>query len=54
MEGPNFPVAIGVLYCNPSNTYEDAVHAQISAEKKAHPSTNINDLLRSGPTWTVD
>ena len=54
MEGPNFPVAIGVLYCNPSNTYEDAVHAQIAAEKKAHPSTNINDLLRSGPTWTVD
>lgn len=54
MEGPNFPVAIGVLYCNPSNTYEDAVHAQIAAEKKAHPSTNINDLLRSGPTWIVD
>jgi len=54
MEGPNFPVAIGVLYCNPSNTYEDGVHAQIAAEKKAHPSTNINDLLRSGPTWTVD
>ena len=54
MEGPNFPVAIGVLYCNPSNTYEDAVHAQIAAEKKAHPSININDLLRSGPTWTVD
>ena len=54
MEGPNFPVAIGVLYCNPSNTYEDAVHAQIAAEKKAHPSTNINDLLRSGLTWTVD
>ena len=54
MEGPNFPVAIGVLYCNPSNTYEGAVHAQIAAEKKAHPSTNINDLLRSGPTWTVD
>ena len=53
MEGPNFPVAIGVLYCNPSDTYEDAVHAQISAAKKANPPTTINDLLRSGPTWTV-
>ena len=53
MEGTNFPVAIGVLYCNPSGTYEDAVHAQISAAKKATPPTTINDLLRSGPTWTV-
>ena len=53
MEGTNFPVAIGVLYCNPSSTYEDAVHAQISAAKKANPPTTINDLLRSAPTWTV-
>jgi 2-oxoglutarate ferredoxin oxidoreductase subunit beta len=53
MEGNNFPVAIGVLYCNPSSTYEDAVHAQISAAKKANPPTTINDLLRSAPTWTV-
>jgi 2-oxoglutarate/2-oxoacid ferredoxin oxidoreductase subunit beta len=53
MEGTNFPVAIGVLYCNPSGTYEDAVHAQISDAKKANPPTTINDLLRSGPTWTV-
>jgi len=54
MEGTNFPVAIGVLYCVGSDTYEDAVHAQINSEKKANPATSINDLLRSGPTWNVD
>ena len=53
MEGQEFPVAIGVLYCNPSDTYEDAVHAQITAAKKKYPSPNLNDLLRSGPTWSV-
>jgi len=53
MEGHYFPVAIGVLYCNPSDTYEDAVHAQITAAKKENPPPNVNDLLRSGPTWTV-
>jgi 2-oxoglutarate ferredoxin oxidoreductase subunit beta len=53
MEGPNFPVAIGVLYCDPSDTYDDAVHAQLTAAKKENPSPNVNDLLRSGTTWTV-
>jgi 2-oxoglutarate ferredoxin oxidoreductase subunit beta len=54
MEAPSFPVAIGVLYCISSETYEDAVHAQVEAEKEAHPNPNIDDLLRSGPTWIVD
>ena len=54
MDGLEFPIAIGVLYCNPSDTYEGAVHNQIMDEKKVHPSPSINDLLRSGPTWTVD
>jgi len=54
MDGREFPIAIGVLYCNPSDTYEGAVHKQILDEKKARPSPNINDLLRSGPTWVVD
>ena len=54
MESPAFPVAIGVLYCDPAETYEDAVHAQLEAEIKAHPKPNMNELLRSGPTWTVE
>jgi 2-oxoglutarate ferredoxin oxidoreductase subunit beta len=54
MNSPNFPVAIGVLYCNPSDTYEGAVRDQIQTAKKAHPSPKLNDLLRNGSTWLVD
>ena len=54
MDGLEFPIAIGVLYCSPTDNYEGAVHNQILDEKKAHPSPSINDLLKSGPTWTVD
>ena len=54
MESPAFPVAIGVLYCDPAETYEAAVHAQVDAEKKAHPKPDLNELLRSGPTWTIE
>jgi 2-oxoglutarate ferredoxin oxidoreductase subunit beta len=54
MEAPLFPVAIGVLYCDPAETYETAVHAQVEAEMKAHPTPNVDDLLRSVQTWTVE
>jgi hypothetical protein len=29
LEPPDFPVPIGVLYCNPAKPYEDAVWAQV-------------------------
>lgn len=54
MQPPNFPVAIGVLYCNPAPTYDSAVHAQIADEVKKSPGADIDTLLRSGPTWTVE
>ena len=53
MEAPDFPVAIGVLYCNPSESYDAAVQRQISEAKKKNPSQSLNDLLQSGHTWTV-
>ena len=54
MQPPNFPVAIGVLYCNPAPTYESAVHEQIMDVVKSSPNADLDILLRSGPTWTVD
>ncbi len=54
MEQPTFPVALGVLYCDPTTTYEDGVTAQIEQQKTKSGPANLNDLLRSGPTWTVD
>jgi len=54
MKSPDFPVAIGVLYCNPAPTYEKAVNDQVTAEIEKKPDANLNDLLRQGATWTVD
>jgi len=52
LEAPEFPVALGVLYCNPAPTsYEDDVYAQVAAA--GAPKSDINVLLRQGRTWTV-
>lgn len=53
LQGPDFPVAIGVLYCDPAPSYEQS----IEAVKSSAPSKNggdMNALLRSGHTWKVD
>ena len=53
LSGPDYPMVIGVLYDDPVPSYTEAVHAQIAAAKKQKPKADINELLRSGPTWTV-
>ena len=54
MEAPDFPVAIGVLYCNPTESYDAAVGQQIADAKKKAPQASLNSLLQSGHTWTVE
>ena len=54
MEAPEFPVAIGVLYCDPAESYEAAVWRQINEAKKKSPPEGLNSLLQSGHTWTVE
>jgi len=46
-----FPVAMGVLYCNPAPTLEGAVVEQRS--KAAGRKRDLNALLSKGETWTV-
>ena len=53
MNPPSFPMALGVLYCDPRPTYDASVIAQIDEAKAAAPSDDINALLRRGYTWTV-
>jgi 2-oxoglutarate ferredoxin oxidoreductase subunit beta len=53
MESPEFPVAIGVIYCNPAPTYEAAVATQMAAAAKKGPG-DMNAVLREGPTWRVE
>jgi len=54
MEAPEFPVAIGVLYCDPTESYEAAVMRQIEEAKEKKPAKGLNSLLQSGQTWTVE
>jgi len=54
MEPPHFPVALGVLYCDPAPSYEALVNDQVAAvEKAAQETPEIDALLRHGHTWTV-
>ena len=53
MEGPDFPIALGVIRDVKAPTYDDAVHEQIdevSAKKKYH---NFRELLMTNDIWEV-
>jgi 2-oxoglutarate ferredoxin oxidoreductase subunit beta len=49
MEPPDFPVALGILYCDPAPVYEDQVESRLDAACCG----DLNELLRSGRTWRV-
>ena len=53
LEPPHFPVALGVLYCDPAPTYEKAVAEEVEAAKAAKPA-DLKALLHSGNTWDVE
>jgi 2-oxoglutarate ferredoxin oxidoreductase subunit beta len=54
MEPPTMPVAIGIVYCDPTPSYEQSVVTQLeNAKKQAGKVNDINALLRSGTTWEV-
>jgi len=56
MEPPDLPVALGVLYCSPAESYESLVAEQVAAlsggRRPNRITGDINELLRSGHTWT--
>jgi 2-oxoglutarate ferredoxin oxidoreductase subunit beta len=55
LEPPDYPVPIGVLYCNPAPAYEAVVTGQVAAAKAKlnGKKADLNALLRKGATWTV-
>ncbi len=58
MEGPDFPVAMGVIYRKPGASFEDNHHldSDRAGERPAsdtHPLTALEAKLRQGPTWIV-
>ncbi len=54
MEAPTFPVAIGVIYCNPGPSYVQSLREQSKSAKKSGQKAQMNELLRGGHTWQVD
>jgi 2-oxoglutarate ferredoxin oxidoreductase subunit beta len=51
---PDFPVALGVLFCDPTTSYEQAVHQQAAeAGMTFVRDADLAALLRGGRTWTV-
>ncbi len=52
MDGPEFPVALGVLYAAPAPTYEAAVAGRAAAA--ASDEAGWNEILRRGHTWRIE
>ncbi len=53
MRSPAYPVAMGVLFCDPAPSYETAMYEQIAKVAEDAPPTSLNEVLRKGPIWTV-
>jgi len=52
MTPPSMPVALGVIYCDDSMSYENAVKAQVDNAKSKNKA-DLDTLLSSGKTWVV-
>ena len=52
MPFPEFPVALGVLYCNPGPSFDEALVEQ-GRKQATGKSADFAALLRRGQTWEV-
>ena len=52
--GGDLPVALGVIRQVNEPTYDDRVRDQLTQVKEASKITCMDELLRSGATWTVE
>jgi 2-oxoglutarate ferredoxin oxidoreductase subunit beta len=48
---PEYPVALGVIYCDPAPSYEREALAQVNADGLV--GVDLNAVLRKGRTWTI-
>ena len=53
MEGPDFPIALGVIRDVEAPTYNDAVTEQIDEVKAKKKYHNFQELLMTNETWEV-
>jgi 2-oxoglutarate ferredoxin oxidoreductase subunit beta len=53
MKFPALPVALGVIRAVKDSTYDDNVRDQVEMIRKNRSCRNVDDLLKSGATWTI-
>ena len=53
LQPPYFPVALGVIYCDPAESYEIRVKAKEGEGQVRSDKAALNALLRRGQSWTV-
>ncbi|HSR70820.1 MAG TPA: 2-oxoacid:ferredoxin oxidoreductase subunit beta [Kiloniellales bacterium] len=54
MEPPAFPVALGVLYCDPVESYDRLISDRTTSGGETRDLAELNALLRRGYTWRVE
>ena len=54
MEGPDFPIALGVIRDVEAPTYDDSVTAQIEEIKAKKPYHTFAELLETNDIWTIE
>ena len=53
MEGPDFPVALGIIRDVEAPTYNDSVHSQVEEVKAKKPYHNFAELLETNEIWEI-
>ena len=53
MEGPDFPIALGVIRDVDAPSYDEAVEAQIEEVKATKKYHNFAELLETNDIWEV-
>ncbi|MEE8295404.1 MAG: 2-oxoacid:ferredoxin oxidoreductase subunit beta [Sphingomonadales bacterium] len=50
---PDFPMVLGVLFCDPAESFETAITGQIKAISRKKPDASLEKMMHSGRTWEV-
>ena len=54
LEPPEFPVALGVVYCNPATSFEKDLYDQLETAGAWEGEADISELFKQERTWTVE
>jgi 2-oxoglutarate ferredoxin oxidoreductase subunit beta len=54
LQPPAFPMALGVIYCDPGPCYEDELYRQIGSTTFTTTDADLDAVLRAGQTWVVE